>query len=115
MLTENVRIHCLGFHPSEKTEEHLTEWAEELQAEAPAGACLKVILSRHGREYHSEVRITSRAGMFHAMNRGPNLYTVMRDSMKRIRRQFEKWQTLRRHAHYAEKDYELQQPQTQAF
>lgn len=97
MLTDDVRIHCLGFHPSETTEGRLTEWAEKIQAEAPGGACVKVILSRNGREYCSEVRITSRAGMFRARTRGPNLFTVTRDSMKQIRRQFEKWHDTIRH------------------
>lgn len=99
MLTEGVRIHCLGFHPSERTEQRLGEWADDLLEEAPKGANVKVILSRHGREYHCEVRITSRAGMFHALCEGPNLYSVTRDAMKRMRRQFKKWHTRLRHSH----------------
>lgn len=99
MLTQDVRIHFLGFHPSEKTEHRLEAWARDLHEEGPSESNLKAIYSKQGREYQSELRLTSRAGHFHVVTRGVNLYSVARESMKRMRRQLEKWKTVRFHRH----------------
>ena len=97
MLTQDVRVHFQGFHPSPKTEERLEHWAQEIHDEGPVESNVKAIYSRQGREYQAEVRVTSKAGQFLAMARGPNLYSAARDAVKRMRRQLEKWRTVRFH------------------
>ena len=97
MFTQDVRVHYLGFHPSDKTDQTLRDWAEELRDEAPRAANVKAVYSRQGRSYQSEVRVTSKAGHFHAVVRGPNLYMVSREAHRRIRRQLSKWKTRRLH------------------
>ncbi|MBX2988750.1 MAG: hypothetical protein KF802_12720 [Bdellovibrionaceae bacterium] len=99
MLTQDVRIHYIGFHPAEKTEQRLQTWADELHEEAPSESCMKVVYSKHGRDYQGEIRITSRAGEFYAIASGINLYSVARDVTKRMRRQLQKWKTVRFHRH----------------
>lgn len=97
MLTQDVRVHYLGFQPSEKTDQTLRDWALDLHDECPRSANVKIVYSRHGREYQSEIRITSKAGHFHALVRGPNLYLASREANRRVRRQLAKWKTKRLH------------------
>ncbi|HRO67944.1 MAG TPA: hypothetical protein PL182_10305 [Pseudobdellovibrionaceae bacterium] len=99
MLTQDVRVHFLGFHPAEKTEQRLESWARDLHEEGPSESNLKAIYTKQGREYQGELRVTSRVGQFYVVARGVNLYSVARDAMKRMRRQLEKWKTVRFHRH----------------
>ncbi len=99
MLTQDVRLHFLGFHPAPKTEQRLESWAKDLHEEGPSEANLKAIYSKQGRRYQGELRLTSRAGQFYVIVRGVNLYSVARDAMKRMRRQLDKWKTVRFHRH----------------
>lgn len=99
MLTQDVRVQYSGFHPSEKTDQRLHSWANEIQEQAPSESNIKAVYSKNGREYQGELRVTSRAGQFYAIARGVNLYSVARDAMKRMRRQLDKWKTVRFHRH----------------
>ena len=99
MLTQDVRVQYSGFHPSDRTDQRLQSWAHEIQEQAPSESNIKAIYTKQGREYQGELRVTSRAGQFYAIARGVNLYSVARDAMKRMRRQLEKWRTVRFHKH----------------
>jgi ribosome-associated translation inhibitor RaiA len=112
MLTQDVRIHFQGFHPSEKTEQRLDNWARDLHEISPSEACLKAVYSKHGREYQGEIRITSRAGHFYTIARGPNLYAVARDLVKRMRRQLDRWKTVRFNQHQEVRHQIINPPST---
>lgn len=99
MLTQDVRVHYQGFQPGPMTEMKLASWADEIHDEAPSDACLKATYTKSGRTYQGMIRITSRAGEFFAIARGPNLYAVARQAMDRIRRQLKKWKDVRHHRH----------------
>lgn len=101
MLTQDVRIHYLGFHPSPQTEMRLADWVWELHEEAPFDSCVKATYTKSGRTYQGMVRITSRAGEFFAIAKGPNLYSVGRETFGRVRRQLKKWKDQRQRSHVA--------------
>jgi ribosome-associated translation inhibitor RaiA len=102
MLTQDVRVHYIGFHPSPVTDMTLKEWAEEVHTESPRAANIKIVYSRTGQDYQCEMRVSSRAGFFHTHVRGPNLYAVARAAQRRLRRQLMKWKTKRHRAHLDE-------------
>lgn len=100
MLTDDVRIHFIGFHPNPKTEETLYDWADELHTEGPGKSCVKMLVTRlSSKTYRVDVQIMSRGRAFFARGEGRNLYSASRDALKTTRRQFEKW---KKHNHRRE-------------
>lgn len=95
MLTDDVRIHFLGFHPAPATEATLYEWADELHTEGPGRNCIKVLVQRTGdKTYRVDVHMFSHGKDFYFRSEGRNLYTAARDALRNSRRQLDKWKTI---------------------
>ena len=84
-----------GFTPSEFTRRYLDLKLGQLQEEAPYGSLVRATFSRHDDRLKGIVRIESKAGRFVAVSSGRRFKDVSRKLMSQIRRQLERWRTLR--------------------
>lgn len=90
-----ISIQFNGFHPTDFTRAYLDSKLSELQEEAPYGSTVRAMFSREDANIRATVRILSAAGTFFAVAQGTKLQPVCTRLTRRIRRQLNKWKSLR--------------------
>ena len=84
-----------GFHPSDYTKNYLEHILSHIQEESPYGSALRATFSRENNVIRGMVRVTSSAGRFFAIAEGSRLHEVGQKLNQQMRRQLEKWKSLR--------------------
>lgn len=95
MFTNDRLLKFQGFHPSEHTRLFLDEKINLLHEEAPYGATLNAVFTRKGRIFKGVVTISSTAGKFVAVAQGTKLNVTANKIISQIRKQIDKWKSLR--------------------
>lgn len=91
----DIQVQYQGFHPSAFTEDYLDLKLSDLHDRAPYGSTLRAVFVREGAQLKAQLRITSAAGEFFAVARGPRLREVSRKLISQVGKQLDKWKTSR--------------------
>lgn len=96
MYTEDVIVSFKGFKPSPNVVTTLQEVASHIHMESPSESCVRATFSRTGKnKFQGAVKINSSIGHFYAMAKDYNLNNVTHKLVHRIRKQLNRWKTLR--------------------
>ena len=99
MFTDKVTISYKGFHPSQVTNDIVTQLIKEILLEGPSFSRLKAQISKEGEFDHANfkgiIEIHSNAGEFFIKAESSQIADLSHKLLKRSRKHFSKWKEKR--------------------